>query len=355
MDTNPVIEHIMTTAATRHKSTEASKDQGLQQLHAAFEPALEQVNHLIIERMQSSVPLIPQLAQYVVAAGGKRLRPLLTLASADLCDYAGDRHYGLAACVEFIHTATLLHDDVVDESAERRGQASANEIFGNKASVLVGDFLFTRAFELMVADGSLEVLRILSKASATIAEGEVMQLNATSDLTTDEATYLEVIRGKTAVLFAAACEVGAVVADQPTKRVADLRNFGENLGMAFQLIDDVLDYSADRRDWGKEIGDDFREGKMTLPVVLSIAAAKQNKAQDELDFWQRTIGDLDQQDSDLDHAIGLMNRHQALTQTRERAEHFANAAIDDLAAFPASHATRSLMINAVRASISRRY
>ena len=345
----------MTTATTQHKLTEAPKDQGLQQLHAAFEPALEQVNHLIIERMQSSVPLIPQLAQYVVAAGGKRLRPLLTLASADLCNYSGDRHYGLAACVEFIHTATLLHDDVVDESAERRGQASANEIFGNKASVLVGDFLFTRAFELMVADGSLEVLRILSKASATIAEGEVMQLNATSDLTTDEATYLEVIRGKTAVLFAAACEVGAVVADQPTERVADLRNFGENLGMAFQLIDDVLDYSADRRDWGKEIGDDFREGKMTLPVVLSIAAAKQNKAQDELDFWQRTIGDLDQQDSDLDHAISLMNRHQALAHTRERAEHFANAAIDDLAAFPDSHATRSLMINAVRASISRRY
>jgi len=245
----------MTIATNQQTAREPlATDQGLERLHRAFEPALGNVNKLIIERMQSPVALIPQLAQYVVAAGGKRLRPLLTLASADLCNYAGDRHYGLAACVEFIHTATLLHDDVVDESAERRGQASANEIFGNKASVLVGDFLFTRAFELMVADGSLDVLRILSKASATIAEGEVMQLEATSDLTTDEARYLEVIRGKTAVLFAAACEVGAVVANQPADQIAALRSFGENLGMAFQLIDDVLDYSADRRDWAVNRG-----------------------------------------------------------------------------------------------------
>jgi len=223
--------------------------------------------------MHSPVTLIPQLAAHIVAAGGKRLRPLLTLACARMCGYPGERHIKLAACVEFIHTATLLHDDVVDESLLRRGMASANAVFGNQASVLVGDFLFARAFQLMVEDGSLAVLGILSRAAATIAEGEVLQLVTQNDLSTSEARYLEVITGKTAALFAAACEVGAVVADRPPFEAASLAEFGLNLGIAFQLVDDALDYAADQKVLGKTVGDDFREGKITLPVLLRIRPA----------------------------------------------------------------------------------
>src|SRR5512134_2654294 len=231
---------------------------------------LRLVNALIVDRMQSPVPLIPQLAGHVVAAGGKRLRPMLTLASARLCGYVGLRHIGLDTCVEFIHTATLLHDDVVDDSALRRGLASANTVWGNKPSVLVGDFLFSRAFELMVEDGSLEVLEILSRASSIIAEGEVMQLVTTSDIETSEAAYLDVVRAKTAQLFAAADFIGAVVAERQKEERDALEAYGMNLGIAFQLIDDVLDYSAKQATLGKTIGDDFREGKMTLPVVLAL-------------------------------------------------------------------------------------
>ncbi|MBV8402351.1 MAG: polyprenyl synthetase family protein, partial [Acetobacteraceae bacterium] len=227
---------------------------------------LEACNRTIVARMESQVSLIPQLAAHIVAAGGKRLRPLLTLASARMCGYSATRghlrHVNLAACVEFIHTATLLHDDVVDESLLRRGLASANAVFGNKASVLVGDFLFARAFQLMVEDGSLEVLAILSRAAATIAEGEVLQLVTQNDLSTSEARYLDVVKGKTAALFAAACQVGAVVAERPTREETALAEFGLNLGIAFQLVDDALDYAADQEILGKTVGDDFREGKI---------------------------------------------------------------------------------------------
>src|SRR3974390_61008 len=233
---------------------------------------LEACNRTIVARMDSPVALIPQLAAHIVAAGGKRLRPLLTLAGARLCGYGGERHVKLAACVEFIHTATLLHDDVVDESLLRRGLASANAVFGNQASVLVGDFLFARAFQLMVEDGSLPVLAILSRAAATIAEGEVLQLVTQNDLSTPEPRYLEVIKGKTAALFAAACEVGAVVADRPSSEAASLAEFGLNLGIAFQLVDDALDYAADQALLGQTVGDDFREGKITLPVLVAYQA-----------------------------------------------------------------------------------
>jgi len=291
---------------------------------------LEACNLLIVERMQSDVSLIPQLAAHIVAAGGKRLRPLLTLAAARLCGYRGQRHVGLAACVEFIHTATLLHDDVVDESALRRGQASANALFGNKASVLVGDFLFSRAFEVMVEDGSLEVLRILSAASATIAEGEVLQLITQNDTTTTEAQYLKVIEGKTAALFAAATEVGAVVADQPPAGQAALRDFGMALGVAFQLVDDALDYSADQQALGKTVGDDFREGKITLPVLLAFARG----SDEERIFWRRTLEEREQTDSDLGQALALMRRHGALDDTIERARLYGDQAIAALAGFP---------------------
>jgi octaprenyl-diphosphate synthase len=291
---------------------------------------LKACNALIIDRMQSPVELIPQLAGYIIAAGGKRLRPVLTLASARLCGYGGDRHQALAACVEFIHTATLLHDDVVDESDLRRGLASANAVFGNKASVLVGDFLFSRSFQLMVEDGSLDVLRILSRASAVIAEGEVLQLTTSNDTGTSEQAYLDVIRSKTAELFAAACQIGAVVADRPAVEEDALFAYGLNLGIAFQLVDDVLDYSALQARLGKTVGDDFREGKITLPVIL----AYRRGSDEERVFWNRALEEMEQGEGDLDKAIGLMNQHGTLRDTVERARHYGAIARDALGIFP---------------------
>jgi len=293
---------------------------------------IEACNRTIVARMDSPVALIPQLAAHIVAAGGKRLRPLLTLACARLCGYReGARHIKLAACVEFIHTATLLHDDVVDESQLRRGLASANAVFGNKASVLVGDFLFARAFQLMVEDGSLKVLEILSRAAATIAEGEVLQLVTQNDLSTDYARYLDVIKGKTAALFEAGCQVGAIVAEKPEAEAA-LAAYGMSLGIAFQLVDDALDYSADQATLGKTVGDDFREGKMTLPVLLALDAADA----EERAFWERTIEQLDQTEADLDRALTLIDRHDATRRTLDRARGFAEAAKEALAVFPDS-------------------
>jgi octaprenyl-diphosphate synthase len=309
---------------------------------------LEAVNALIVSRMDSPVALIPQLAGYIVASGGKRLRPLLTLASARLCGYRGDRHLKLAAAVEFIHTATLLHDDVVDESDQRRGLASANAVFGNKSSVLVGDFLFSRAFQLMVEDGSLDVLRILSNASAVIAEGEVLQLATTNDVETSEQAYLEVVKAKTAELFAAACEIGAVVAGRPPEEAASLRAYGFNLGIAFQIIDDVLDYSAVQARLGKTIGDDFREGKVTLPVVLALLGA----SPDERVFWRRTIGDQEHRDGDLEHAIHLFRSHGIFAASKLRARYYGNAACEALTGFPRG-ALRDAMLGIVDFTIER--
>ncbi len=303
-------------------------------------------NRLIVARMDSPVALIPQLAAHIVAAGGKRLRPLLTLAAARLCGYdlrQGQRHVQLAASVEFIHTATLLHDDVVDESVLRRGLASANAVFGNKASVLVGDFLFARAFQLMVADGSLDVLGVLSHAAATVAEGEVLQLMTQNDLATSEQRYLDVIHGKTASLFAAACEVGALVGGghalpQQAARQA-LAAYGGSLGMAFQLVDDALDYAADQMQLGKTVGDDFREGKVTLPVLIAYTAGDaQEKA-----FWERTVGQGEQTAHDLETALEAIARHDGIGMTVKRAEHYVSAAKTALAVFPDTAARQSLL------------
>ncbi len=291
---------------------------------------LKAVNVVIVQRMQSPVAMIPQLAGHIVAAGGKRLRPMLTLAASRLCGYRGQRHIALAACVEFIHTATLLHDDVVDASDLRRGEASANAVWGNKASVLVGDFLFSRAFELMVEDGSLEVLSILSRSSSIIAEGEVLQLITANDTETGEPAYLDVIRAKTAQLFAAACRIGAVVAERPKVEEEALETFGMNLGIAFQLIDDVLDYSAKQAVLGKTVGDDFREGKITLPVVLAFRRGDEK----ERVFWRRTVEDLAQEAGDFERAVELMTKHNALADTVERARHYGAIARDALGIFP---------------------
>ena len=309
-----------------------SGEDALTRLVRLVQDDLQECNRTIVERMASDVALIPQLAAHLVAAGGKRIRPLLTLAAARMCGYSGQRHVHLAACVEFIHTATLLHDDVVDDSKLRRGLASANAVFGNKASVLVGDFLFARAFQLMVLDGSLKVLGILSKAAATIAEGEVLQLVTQNDLASGEAQYLEVIGGKTAALFTAACEVGAVVADRPLPEERALGDYGTALGMAFQLVDDALDYAADQATLGKTVGDDFREGKVTLPVLLAYAAGDA----EERAFWERTIDQNEQTDSDLDRAMALIARHDAIKATLRRAADFAGQAKASLSIFPLS-------------------
>jgi octaprenyl-diphosphate synthase len=327
-----------------------TKTKALDVLTALVEDDLKAVNRTIVDRMHSPVALIPQLAGHIVAAGGKRLRPVLTLAAAQLCGYRGDRHVKLATTVEFIHTATLLHDDVVDESALRRGKSSANAIWGNQSSVLVGDFLFSRAFELMVEDGSLQVLQILSHASAVIAEGEVHQLITTNDTETSEAQYLEVIQSKTAELFSAAARIGAVVADRPDVEEEALRVYGLNLGIAFQLIDDVLDYSAKQSELGKTIGDDFREGKITLPVIL----AYRRGSEDERTFWKRTLADLDQRDGDLAHAMKLMNQHNSLVDTVSRARHYGAIARDALGVFSDS-AVKAALLDVIDFCIERAY
>lgn len=300
---------------------------------------LQRVNALIVERMHSPITLIPQLAGHIVSAGGKRLRPLLTLACARLCGYReGNRHVAIAAVVEFIHTATLLHDDVVDASDLRRGRDTANALWGNKPAVLVGDFLFARAFQLMVEDGSLKVLEILSRAASVIAEGEVHQLMTANDTTTSEEAYLAVIEAKTAALFAAAARVGAVLADRPQDDEMTLERFGYNLGVAFQLVDDVLDFSARETELGKSIGDDFRDGKITLPIVVAFARGDA----DERAFWRRTLEAGEQGPGDLERALGILERRGALAETLARARAYAGAAIDALDGFPDSPLRRAL-------------
>ncbi|KZC99514.1 farnesyltranstransferase [Thalassospira sp. MCCC 1A02898] len=312
---------------------------------------MKRVNQVIIDNMHSEVALIPQLATHLVAAGGKRMRPMLTLASARLCGYGDGPHaVNLAACVEFIHTATLLHDDVVDESQLRRGQASANALFGNEASVLVGDFLFARAFVVMVKTGSLRVLDILAQASAVIAEGEVLQLSTANDMGTSEEAYLEVITAKTAALFGAASQIGAVIAERSAEDEEALRLYGIYLGTAFQLIDDVLDYSAHQATLGKTVGDDFRDGKVTLPVIIAYA----NGDEDEKAFWRRCMEDQDFQDGDLDRAQTLIRKYDALDASMDRAREFGEKAIATLSRFD-DGAIKDAMVEAVEFCISRPY
>ncbi|MDQ3077955.1 MAG: polyprenyl synthetase family protein [Pseudomonadota bacterium] len=308
------------------------------------------VNAVILARMQSKVALIPELAGHLIAGGGKRMRPMLTLASAALLDYPGTRHHRLAAAVEFIHTATLLHDDVVDLSEMRRGKRAANLIWGNPASVLVGDFLFSRAFELMVEDGSLKVLKILSHASAVIAEGEVDQLTAQRQVETSEEHYLHIIGAKTAALFAAACRIAPVVAEAGEEAEEALKAYGRNLGVAFQLVDDAIDYSSDAATMGKGQGDDFRDGKMTLPVIL--ANARGNEA--DRAFWKAAMHGEQASDDDLAHATRLIRDTGALADTMDRARHYGRRAIDALAPFPASRA-KAAMTEAVEFAVARAY
>jgi octaprenyl-diphosphate synthase len=304
---------------------------------------MQRVNATILARTGSDVTMIPEVANHLISSGGKRLRPMLTLAmaqvaGAQVAGYSGDGHIKLAAAVEFMHTATLLHDDVVDESDMRRGKPAARMVWGNEASVLVGDFLLGQAFKMMVEVGNLQALDILSSAAAVIAEGEVMQLSAAKNTATNEDEYLTVIKAKTAELFAAACEVGPVLAGRPKVEQASCRSYGMNLGIVFQLIDDALDYGGKAAKLGKNVGDDFREGKITLPVVLSFRRGSAS----EREFWDRTLGRGEIRDDDLDTAIALMAKHRAIEDTIGRAQHYGGIAKDALALVPASPIKRAL-------------
>ena len=312
--------------------------------------AMNAVNQVILERMESEIPLIPALAGHLISGGGKRMRPMLTLAGAELVGYQGTRHHKLAAAVEFIHTATLLHDDVVDGSETRRGKEAANIVYGNPATVLVGDFLFSRSFELMVEDGSLKVLKILSGASSIIVQGEVDQLTAQRRIETSEERYLHIIGAKTAALFAAAARISAVVAEKDDTVEQALDDYGRNLGIAFQLVDDALDYDAEAAEMGKDRGDDFREGKMTLPVILAYARGNE----EERRFWQDAIAGFSNDDADLAHAVDLIRQHDCVAATRERARHYAQRACDALAIFP-DCAARRAMVEAAQFAVARGY
>lgn len=311
---------------------EEKAEPGIELLLGLVSVDMDRVNQTILSRSASDVSMIPEVANHLISSGGKRLRPMLTLATAGLCGYQGSGHIKLAASVEFMHTATLLHDDVVDESDMRRGKLAARMLWGNEASVLVGDFLLGQAFKMMVEVGSLPCLDVLSSAAAVIAEGEVMQLSAAKDTETSEDDYLAVIRAKTAALFGAASEVGPLLAGRPKAEIAACRGYGLNLGIAFQLIDDALDYGGTSAKLGKNVGDDFREGKITLPVVLSFRRG----TPEQREFWRRTLEKGEIEDADLETAIATMHKHRALEDTVERARHYGAMARDALEFFPSS-------------------
>lgn len=300
-------------------------------LRVALEDDLARVNGLIQDRMASEhAPRIPEITAHLVDAGGKRIRPILTLAAARICGYSGAYHVHLAATVEFIHTATLLHDDVVDKSTQRRGKPAANFLWDNKSSVLVGDYLFARSFQLMTDTGRLDVLRVLSDAAATIAEGEVLQLSTAQNLATTEEIYLRVIRGKTAALFSAATQVGGMIADADPEVVSALFSYGDALGVSFQIVDDVLDFAGDAQKTGKNVGDDFRERKLTLPMIKAIAAG----GEADHGFWQRTIEKGEQRDGDLQTALDLLTRYQSIDEARADALAWASRAKEALGVLP---------------------
>ena len=329
----------------------AATKTSLEKLQSFIAEDLKSVDQVILDKLGSKAEIIEHMTSHLLNSGGKRLRPCLTLVSAKLCGYAGTEHIGLAAAVELIHTATLLHDDVVDESALRRGEETANNVWGNKASILVGDFLLGQSFRLMVESKSLEVLRILSDASAIIAEGEVLQMVAANNLDTSESSYIQIVASKTATLFAAACEIGAVVAGETAEKQEALRNFGRNLGIAFQIVDDALDYSATQEELGKTIGDDFREGKITLPVIHAYSKAE-NK---ELAFWERVIQDRKQVADDLERAVELIHTHKSLNYSMNQAVLYIARARKALEIFPNAGTEKEILLDLLEFCIKRPY
>lgn len=329
---------------------ESRVEPGIEALVSLVAADMGRVNEMILSRTGSDVAMIPEVANHLISSGGKRLRPMLTLATGQLSGYEGDGHVKLAASVEFMHTATLLHDDVVDESDMRRGRIAARIKWGNEASVLVGDFLLGQAFRMMVEVGSLRALRILADAAAIIAEGEVMQLAAAKNIETSEEAYLAIIAGKTAELFGAACEVGPVIAGRPESECAACRAYGTNLGIAFQLVDDALDYGGAVADLGKNVGDDFREGKITLPVALSVRRGTDS----DRAFFRRTLERGEIEDGDLEQALAIMTRNGALADTVTRARHYGALASDALSVYPDGPMKRALL-EAVAFCVARAY
>ncbi len=319
-------------------------------LRHQFSDEMAAVEILMRENMGSYAEMIPAIGEHIVKAGGKRLRPLLTLAGARLCDYQGAAHISLASAVEYMHTATLLHDDVVDDSDLRRGSPTARTVWGNSASVLVGDFMLGQAFRMMVSAGSLKALDILSHAASVIAEGEVMQLANLHNVNMTEDAYLRVVDAKTATLFAAAAEVGGIIADADHRTLDSIRAYGRNLGIAFQLVDDALDYSSHRDALGKNTGDDFREGKITLPVLLAVRRG----SQEERIFWSRVVREPSDDPADFERALTSMKNTHAIEETRERARHYGARAVDALALFPDSE-LKSELLDLVQFCIARAY
>jgi len=323
----------------------------IDELTALCKNDLSSINAVILEKLDSNIPLIHQIASYLINSGGKRLRPLLTSCSFQICNNQNNkeqRHIGLAAAVEFIHAATLLHDDVVDESKRRRGKLTANEVWGNKTSVLVGDFLFSRAFQLMAQDESSKILKLLSDTSVTIAEGEILELTNDKNPTINEGIYFKVIQGKTASLFSAACQVGAMVTSVSHENIEALKTYGINFGMSFQLIDDTIDYSSSFQRLGKNIGDDFKEGKITLPIILAYLRSNAS----EKKFWKRTIQTLDQKEDDFQKAVYIIKKYDCIQDTIKRANHFANIAKDSLGIFSDTK-FKEILINVTNSSLTR--
>ncbi len=323
----------------------------VEELTSLFQNDLYSINSIILDKLDSKVPLIKEIASYLILSGGKRLRPLMTSCAYHICNESNiskKNYIGLAAAVEFIHAATLLHDDVVDSSKKRRGSLTANEVWGNKTSVLVGDFLFSRAFQLMSKDGSKEILKLLSDTSVIISEGEVLELSNDKILTINEDIYLEVINAKTASLFSASCQVGAMSTNTSKEKIEALKSFGTNFGISFQLIDDVIDYSSSSKELGKNIGDDFKEGKITMPVILAYLRSNIKEKQ----FWKKTIQDLKQENSDFNKAYNIIKKYNCIDDTIERANHFARKAVDSLGIFKDSK-YKNIFINLVNSSLNR--
>ena len=323
----------------------------VRQLQKLCEKDLSLINSIIIDKLDSDVPLVQEIASHLILSGGKRLRPLLTSCCFQMCKDNNDderKYIGLAAAVEFIHAATLLHDDVIDKSKNRRGSLSANEVWGNNTSVLVGDFLFSRAFQLMAKYGNITVLKILSDTSVVISEGEILELQNDKDPTINEDIYFKVINGKTASLFSAACQVGAMCAKINQEKIDALKSFGTNFGMSFQLIDDAIDYSSSTTMLGKNIGDDFKEGKVTLPIILAYLRSNDY----EKEFWKKTIRHLDQNKDDFSKAIEIINKYKCIEDTINRAKHFANIAKDSLGIFDDSE-YKEILTNLVNSGLTR--
>ena len=320
-------------------------------LHKLCERDLSAVNSIILEKLDSNIPLIHEIASHLILSGGKRLRPLLTSCCFQMCRSSNkteDKYLGLAAAVEFIHAATLLHDDVVDESKTRRGSLSANELWGNKTSVLVGDFLFSRAFQLMSKYGNMEILQLLSDTSVIISEGEILELSNDKNPTINEDVYFEVINGKTASLFSAACQVGAMTANSSQEKIDAIKTFGTNFGMSFQLIDDAIDYYSSSDILGKNVGDDFKQGKITLPLILAYLRSNN----EEKEFWKKTIENLHQDKDDLYEAIKIIKKYNCIEDTLQRAKHFANIAIDSLGIFE-NNRYKETLVNIINTGLTR--